>query len=282
MKSILFYLFFFSANFVFAQQKFQLPFSVGEKFSKETHITSSTEMNANGQAFEYDIEANIYTSYNITSTHKNGFVIGITIDSMTTSLTSNGVSFKFDSNDTTKIDSSDEVFAKPLFDIVSKTAFVQIDSLGKIVKVDSTLADKKAKDFISSMILTGNDFSIGSTFELIQTLPDSVAQGKSWLQNIEKDFGKSNTQFTLSHWDKRYGVIQLNGDIQRQMLFEKEGASTPTTFSGDLSGKIEFMMPSHLITQRNYVLHLNAEIDLNATKIPVTSKTDMFEKIIQL
>lgn len=278
MKYIFSLLLWLAVFSVTAQQSTKLDLHQGQTIVKNTEVQSITTMEAYGQKFEYEVNANMKTLFHVVRIETNRIYIDITIDSMQSELSSNGVKMKFNSQE--PVTDSNNVFAQPLLDIVGKSYAIVLDSNGLIVQTDTSTWEKKAKDYMAGLVLTGNNLEIGSRFELFQDLPDdTIITGRTWLDSTRRDDGVVNNQYKVLSSLGNNLKVAINGNVAQKVTAIRDGIDTQSQLQGIVEGTLECNKNSGWISKRQMQILMHGNMSLQGTSFPTRSQTTILESV---
>lgn len=249
------------------------------RYTKASDIQATTKMNMYGQDYVYSVSANMTTAYEVASKDSNGYNVKITLEAINSELSSNGVKMSFNSQkDTLNID--DTIFAKPLSDILGETDEVVVDSFGEITKSDTSLMYRKAREYITSTLLSGNDYSIGKTLDIVFRFKDSVKVGVTWRDSVEMEDGFRIDTFKIDNIYNKVIYVSINSQVSRSLPVQQGVLIARAHFVGTTNTVLKVSAETGLIQTRAMNTHIQSKINVNDMDIPISSDIQ-FKEVIQ-
>ena len=249
-------------------------------YVKSSDVTASTKMNIDGQDYTYAISANIKTDYFVAKKDSNGYKVNITLNAINTELSSNGVKISFDSQKDTLTNIEDTVFAKPLSDILGKTNQVTIDSLGNILSSDTSQLQKKALQYVTSTLLSGNDYTIGKQLDIIFPFKDSIKIGTTWIDSVAVgNDGLRVDTFTINKIFNNLIYVSVNGKVKKTLPVQQGSHIAFAHFEGNSTSELQVALNTGIVINRKIKTNIHSLINVNKIDIPISSEIQMNEVV---
>ena len=272
-----------SSRFAFIQDSLQAkntPFTELFKpyrtFDKQTSITSTTSLTILQQHVDYKTSADFTTAYQRTAERAGDFLFDVSVVKLNTEVETMGVQLKYNSNEQTD---STSTFAKPLFDIVGKRTFIQVDSTGKITAVDTTQLGRQVNTVLSGLSLSGGDFEIGSNFGLLASRSGINQAGQSWTDSVTINGNKRVTTYKVQSIVDGDMLVTISGTVSQTGEINSDGALFKTHFSGTQKGKMYVDLETLLVKSRDITLNMSGTVDYNGQSLPAAAVSKIKENV---
>ena len=272
-----------SSRFAFIQDSLQAkntPFTELFKpyrtFDKQTSITSTTSLTILQQHVDYKTAADFTTAYQRTAERGGDFLFDVSVVKLNTQVETMGVQLKYNSNQQTD---STSTFAKPLFDIVGKKTFIQVDSTGKITSVDTTTLGRQVNTVLSGLSLSGGDFEVGSNFGLLASRSGIDHAGQSWTDSVVINGNKRVTTYKVQSIMDGDMLVTISGTVSQTGEINSDGAVFKTHFTGTQKGKMYVDLETLLVKSRDITLDMNGTVDYNGQSLPAAAVSKIKENV---
>lgn len=245
-------------------------------FDKETKIESTTSLTILQQNVDYKTSADFTTRYQRTGQTEGQFLFDVSVVRLNTQVETMGVQLKYDSNKRTD---STSTFAKPLFDIVGKRTYLQVDSTGRITRVDTTDLGRQVNSVLSGLSLSGGDFEIGSNFGLLLSKSGKVQVGQQWSDSISHQGNRRVTTYTIKNVLDGDLLVEISGTVSQSGDINSDGAVFKTHFTGTQKGKMYVDPETLLVKSREITLNMKGTVDYNDQSLPASAISKIKEKV---
>ncbi|SEA44761.1 hypothetical protein SAMN05192529_11932 [Arachidicoccus rhizosphaerae] len=245
-------------------------------FDKQTSITSTTSLTILQQQVDYKTSADFTTQYQRTAERGGNFLFDVSVVKLNTEVETMGVQLKYNSNQGTD---STSTFAKPLFDIVGKRTFIQVDSTGKITAVDTTQLGRQVNTVLSGLSLSGGDFEVGSNFGLLASRSGINQAGQSWTDSVVINGNKRVTTYKVQSIIDGDMLVTISGTVSQTGVINSDGAVFKTHFSGTQKGKMYVDLETLLVKSRDLTLNMNGTVDYNGQSLPASAVSKIKENV---
>ena len=248
-------------------------------FNKNTSIESVTNLTIQQQNVSYKTKADFTTQYMRDKHTDSQFQFNVSVTKLNTRVETMGLQLQYNSQDSVQQDTTSG-FAKPLFDIVGKTITLNTDSTGTILSVDTSDIGNKVGNVLSGLSIAGENFQPGNNFGLMMNKnPDSLQPGYFWTDSSQINGKKRVTKYTVQSRLHNEIVLLVNGTVEQTGIFQSDGHSFQTDFSGSQTGKIIVSGDNRLIKLRNITYTLHGTVHFNGQDIPATATSRINETI---
>ena len=245
-------------------------------FNKQTNITSTTSLTILQQNVDYKTSADFTTRYQRTGERDGDFLFDVSVVKLNTEVETMGVQLKYDSNKKTD---STSTFAKPLFDIVGKRTFIQVDSTGKITGIDSSALGRQVNTVLSGLSLSGGDFEVGSNFGLLISKPVIPAVGQQWTDSVTHGGNKRVTTYKVQSVLDGDLLVTISGTVSQAGEITSDGAVFKTHFTGTQQGKMYVEQRTLLVKSRSLTLNMKGTVDYNGQSLPASAVSKIKEEV---
>lgn len=245
-------------------------------FNKQTNITSTTSLTILQQNVDYKTSADFTTQYQRTGERAGNFLFDVSVVKLNTEVETMGVQLKYDSNKKTD---STSTFAKPLFDIVGKRTFIQVDSTGKITAIDSSRLGRQVNTVLSGLSLSGGDFEVGSNFGLLVSKPGTLDVGQQWTDSVSHGGNKRVTTYKVQSLLDGNLLVTISGTVSQTGEISSDGAIFKTHFTGTQNGKMYVDQQTLLVKSRDITLNMKGTVDYNGQSLPAAGVSKIKEKV---
>ena len=248
-------------------------------FNKNTSIESVTNLTIQQQNVSYKTKADFTTQYTLDKHTDNQFLFDVSVTKLNTRVETMGLQLQYNSQDSVQQDTTSG-FARPLFDIVGKTITLNVDSTGTILSVDTSDIGNKVGNVISGLSVAGENFQPGNNFGLmLNKNPDSLRLGYTWTDSSQINEKKRITKYTVQSRLHDEIVLLVNGTVEQTGIFQSDGHSFQTDFSGSQTGKIIVSGDNRLVTLRSIAYTMHGTVHFNGQDIPATATSRINETI---
>ncbi len=261
-----------------AQQTSKISLMPNTRYTKTSDVQATTTMRLYGSEYIYAVNANMETDYDVVSQSSNGYKVKITLESINSQLSSNGVKMSFNSKKDSLTD-SDSVFAKPLSDILGETDNVLVDSTGDILSSDTSATHQKANEYVTSTLLLGNDYSVGKKLDIVFHFKDSVRVGLTWSDSTHSFDGLRMDTFKIEKIANNVVFVSVKGQISRTLPVQQGGVETLAHFEGTSESTLQVSAISGVIKNRVMKTHIQSQINVNNVEIPISSDIQLNEVV---
>lgn len=244
-------------------------------FNKETQISSTTSLTILQQNVDYKTSADFTTQYQRTGQKEGNFIFDVSVTKLNTEVQTMGVQLKYDSNQ--KSDST-STFAKPLFDIVGKKTYLQVDSTGKITAVDNTELGRQINSVLSGLSLSGGDFEVGSNFGLLMS-KSGPQVGDEWSDTVNNGGNNRITTYKVQSIMDGDMMVTISGTVNQTGVINSDGAVFKTHFTGIQKGKMYVDQQTLLVKSRDLTLNMKGTVDYNGQALPASAVSKIKEKV---
>lgn len=245
-------------------------------FDKETQISSTTSLTILQQNVDYKTSADFTTQYQRTGQKDGQFHFDVSVVRLNTEVETMGVQLKYDSNQKTD---STSTFAKPLFDIVGKKTYLEVDSTGKITEVDNTTLGRQVNTVLSGLSLSGGDFEVGSNFGLLMSKSGPAEIGQQWSDSVNHGGNTRITTYTIQSVLDGDMLVTISGNVSQSGVINSDGATFKTHFTGTQKGKMYVDQQTLLIKSRDITLDMKGTVDYNGQALPASAVSKIKEKV---
>ena len=245
-------------------------------FNKQTTIRSTTSLNILQQKVDYKTSADFTTQYQRTGQKSGNFLFDVSVIKLNTEVETMGLQLKYDSNQSAD---STSTFAKPLFDIVGKRTFLQVDSTGKITDVDDSPLGRQVNDVLSGLSLSGGDFEKGNNFGLLMSKSGLMLEGQQWSDTVNIGGNSRITTYTIQQITDNKMQVRITGTVKQTGVISSDGAIFKTHFSGTQQGKMMVDPGTLLVRSREITLKMEGTVDYNGQVLPASATSIITEKI---
>ncbi|UAY55108.1 DUF6263 family protein [Arachidicoccus terrestris] len=245
-------------------------------FDKETQISSTTSLTILQQNVDYKTSADFTTQYQRTGQKDGQFHFDVSVVRLNTEVETMGVQLKYDSNQKTD---STSTFAKPLFDIVGKKTYLEVDSTGKITEVDNTALGRQVNTVLSGLSLSGGDFEVGSNFGLLMSKSGPAEIGQQWSDSVNHGSNTRITTYTIQSILDGDMLVTISGNVSQSGVINSDGATFKTHFTGTQKGKMYVDQQTLLVKSRDITLDMKGTVDYNGQALPASAVSKIKEKV---
>ncbi|PZP49775.1 MAG: hypothetical protein DI598_07060 [Pseudopedobacter saltans] len=279
LKKVFFFVFLFVPSWIFAQYN-TIHLQPNAHYTKTSDVSATTKMVLDGQEYAYAVSASMKTDYNILSKDSERYAIKITLDAINSELSSNGVKMSFDSQKDTLANIEDTIFAKPLSDILGESNKVLVDSTGEILESDSSQIHRKAAEYITSTLLSGNDYTIGKRLDIIFHFKDSVKVGTTWIDSmaVDKDGMRVDT-FSVEKIFNKVVYVNVNGYVKRTLPVQQGSTVAMAHFEGSSNAVLHVSQFTGIVNSRKMKTLIHSQINVNNKSIPISSEIQLSEVV---
>lgn len=261
-----------------AQQNNKITLIPNSRYTKTSDVQATTTMRLYGSDYVYSVNANMETNYDVDTKSSDGYKIKITLQSINSQLSSNGVKMSFNSK-SDSLNDADSVFAKPLSDILGETDNVLVDSLGDILSSDTSAMHQKANEYVTSTLLLGNDYSVGKKLDIVFHFKDSVQVGAVWSDSTHSDDGVRMDTFRIEKIAKNVVFVYVTGRLNRTLPVQQGNVQTLAHFEGTTESTLQVSQMSGIIKSRVMKTHIQSKINVNDMEIPINSEIQLNEVV---
>lgn len=277
--NILFFIFLLSPFWMCAQFN-TIHLQLDAQYIKNSDVAATTKMQLYGQEYVYSVTANMKTDYKITGKSKDGYTVKITLDAINSELSSNGVKMSFDSQKDTVTNIEDTIFAKPLSDILGETSTITTDTLGAILLTDTAQIHRKAAEYITSTLLSGNDYTIGKRLDIIFPFKDSVKVGATWVDSVS--VGEDGIRIDTFKVEKIFNKvinISVNGIVRRTLPVQQGRTVAMAHFEGYSNATLIVSQITGIVSNRKMKTVIHSQMKVNNIDIPISSEIQLNEVV---
>ena len=251
-------------------------FSPYRAFDKTTQISSTTRLNILQQNVDYKTSADFTTRYERSGEKNGDFLFDVSVTKLNTEVETMGVQLQYDSN---KSEDSTSAFARPLFDIVGKKTFLQVDSTGAITAIDSSELGRQVSQVLSGLSLSGGDFELGSNLGLLLSKKGPFEVGNTWTDTLSYDGNLRHTTYTIKSNIDGDLLVLVSGTVSQVGEIISDGAVFKTNFKGSQQGKMYVDEETLLVKSRDITLNMTGTVDYNGQPLPASATSKIHEKV---
>ncbi|HEY0299262.1 MAG TPA: hypothetical protein VGB84_08590 [Arachidicoccus sp.] len=269
----------------FGQMKYDTSYSIGnifkpyKKFTKNTTIESTTNLNIQQQNVSYKTKAIFATQYFLNNASHGLFQFDVSVTQLNTKVETMGLQLQYNSQDSIQHDTT-STFAKPLFDIVGKSMQLTIDSNNIIQAIDSSETGKSISTVLSGLSVAGENFEIGNNFGLLLNKnTDSLQLSYTWYDSLKTPNNSYLTKYTVQNILHDEIVLLVSGSISQSGTIWSDGHSFKTSFTGTQTGKIIIAKNTRQIKSRNITYNLQGSVNFEGKEIPATAMSKINETL---
>ncbi len=261
-----------------AQQFSTIHLKPGTRYVKTSYVQATTTMKLYGQDYTYSVVADMQTDYDVVSNSARGYNIRITLESINSQLSSNGVKMSFNSKKDT-LNDTDSIFAKPLSDILGETDNLWVDSLGEILLSDTSALHRKANEYVTSTLLLGNDYSVGKKLDIIFDFRDSLKTGATWSDSVQYGEGFRVDTFRIEKIFNKIVYVSVKGKVNRTLPVQQGGTLALAHFNGFTESTLQVSQSSGIIKNRVMKTRIQSQINIDKAEIPISSEIQLNEVV---
>ena len=245
-------------------------------FDKSTQISSTTSLNILQQQVDYKTSADFTTRYERTAKNAANFKFDVSVIKLNTEVETMGVQLQYDSNQAADSTSS---FAKPLFDIVGKKTFLEVDSTGQIMAVDSSELGRQISQVLSGLSMSGGDFEVGSNLGLLLSKVGPFTTGDHWTDTVRHGDNQRLTTYTIKSVVDGSLLVLISGSVRQQGEIKSDGAVFKTQFEGTQQGKLYVDEQTLLVQSRDITFNMKGSVQFNGQLLPASATSKIHEKV---